>query len=524
MPLEVFSTVPDPPLPEVVTGALDYVTEAATPEVEEEDEVETFECDWCNQDFALEGNDSVTLANEDIVCQECFNNSGTSCYNCALSYHIEETRYMENLDRTVCEGCFDDRYFRCEECENYYTHSRMAETDDARTLCTDCNTSEDPEEDSDEEEEDGSLRNRNPNASRGDSANFVNSYNFDATTVLPFLGHDKSVNRMSELYMGVELEVEVVEGRKEDAAIETIKLLDDKFVCLKHDGSITYGFEIVTAPSSFDVHKEKWAKFFDERIKNRATKHLRSYDTTTCGMHIHLSRAAMTPLQISKMLVFINDPDNKEFIETIAQRKEGQWSHYFPKKLTQSHNITRDQLFEEVTSCPSCGSAEKFTCVNGAWICDAVGCCAYALVKPVLDSSGKPIVKLQLKGTHPTMEDKYQSLNLKHKATIEMRIFKGTLNRASFMKNLEFAHALVTYCRNASINSGSKVTATAKASTSKDLKVDPFVRWLATQSKTYPNLFGFLQSKNILKTPVKLTKRYPKGKTNNHVFNNSEAI
>ena len=70
--------------------------------------------------------------------------------------------------------------------------------------------------------------------------------------------------------------------------------------------------------------------------------------------------------------------------------------------------------------------------------------------------SGRPInpnsqycqtrtIKSAVDGTIP-FDSKYQALNISKPDTIELRIFRGTINPLSFMKNIEFAHAYHAFC------------------------------------------------------------------------------
>ena len=59
------------------------------------------------------------------------------------------------------------------------------------------------------------------------------------------------------------------------------------FALCKHDGSLENGFEIVTAPATLSVHKDRWAKFCE---KNYADS-LSSWNTATCGMHVHVGQS-----------------------------------------------------------------------------------------------------------------------------------------------------------------------------------------------------------------------------------------
>jgi hypothetical protein len=73
-------------------------------------------------------------------------------------------------------------------------------------------------------------------------------------------------------------------------------------------------------------------------------------------------------------------------------------------------------------------------------------------------------------------EDRYEMLNLTSSRTIEMRIFKGTLNKRHFLADVEFAHALVHFCKTTSI---------------RYLDTPKFMQFLRINRKDYPNLYAF---------------------------------
>lgn len=178
------------------------------------------------------------------------------------------------------------------------------------------------------------------------------------------------------LYYGVELEVEVSSSRDRAGAAGCVADDLDGFAILKEDGSLDNGFEIVTCPATLEEQRKGWAPFFAQKYP------IKSWDTTTCGMHVHVSRTALSALQVGKLLVFVNNPENKKFVEKMAGRAESSWSKFHSKKLTDG-----------VRHGP----------------------------------------------------ERYEAINTMNARTIEFRIFRGTINKARFFSNLEFVDALVKF-------------------------------------------------------------------------------
>ena len=92
-------------------------------------------------------------------------------------------------------------------------------------------------------------------------------------------------------FFGVELEIDGA-GEDPDNACEILSVAnrDRQLVYCKHDGSLGDGFEIVTHPMSLEFHQNTmpWAELLKEAISMGYTSH----QATTCGLHVHVSRAA----------------------------------------------------------------------------------------------------------------------------------------------------------------------------------------------------------------------------------------
>ena len=194
------------------------------------------------------------------------------------------------------------------------------------------------------------------------------------------------------LYMGLELEVETDD--RADAAEYAYSHLKDYFI-LKPDGSLNNGFEIVSTPATLAAWRAKIAPDLNKFLDRAGQRGIKSFNTKTCGIHIHLDREAITPLTLGKMLVFLNAAPNRNFIETIAQREANSYCQPLEKpKPTNIKKRESDQI---------------------------------------------------------SLTSRYQALNLCNSHTVELRIFKGTLRKESVWKNLEFATALVRFCEQTSL-------------------------------------------------------------------------
>jgi hypothetical protein len=185
-------------------------------------------------------------------------------------------------------------------------------------------------------------------------------------------------------YLGVELEVEVKHGDRMDRATALNDVVNDgevgKFCFFENDSSLSHGFEIITQPMGLDMH----AKFWEWVRNSNLSRGLLSHNTSTCGLHVHVTRSGLSRLQLSKMVAFVNHPDNRPLLEALARRYGSNYATYNSNKRIA--NALRHA------------------------------------------------------------ETRYEALNLESRRTVEFRMFKGTLKYESIMSAVEFANALVNFC------------------------------------------------------------------------------
>lgn len=222
-------------------------------------------------------------------------------------------------------------------------------------------------------------------------------------------------------FLGIELEVE----RKNSNGLRhraMAGLIQHEHWYFKTDGSLTDGFEIVSHPMTFNYIKRN-ESIFSESLKKLVDNGYNSYDANTCGMHIHISKNNFNTWHLYRFLKFF--VENKEFIVSISQRKID--------KLKKWANIEDDN--------------------------DA------SLIYKAKKKEGN--------------NERYVAINLKNSQTIEIRIFRGTLNFNSYMKNIEFAHSLFMYTKE-----------------NKDISLDGFKSYIES-SCDYSNLKKFINLKNL---------------------------
>ena len=324
-----------------------------------------------------------------IYCESCYDNNTFTCDWCSSVEHIDN-KHSDDVDTELCANCYEDSY-ACAECGNFM-HSDdiyMAEDYiycescfyDNFSYCEDCGETTGRE----------NLYDGYCDWCREDMQcnGIIKDYMYKPEPV--FFGK-------SNLYFGIELEIEHVEGYKENA--DMAEELEHDSLYFKEDGSLSDGFEIVTHPMSYQYLKEQ-KEFFAGIFNALISDGYRSYNTNTCGIHIHLSKKAFSTIHLYKFLKMFYDPKHFDFIKTISQRD-----------------------------------------------CDTTrGCCQWGRDNEHIDNS-KVINKAKVKRGG----DRYTAVNISNRDTIEIRIFRGTLKIESFYKNIEFIMAVYNYTLECSIN------------------------------------------------------------------------
>ena len=206
------------------------------------------------------------------------------------------------------------------------------------------------------------------------------------------------------LYLGVELEVDNGCNLK-----STTKRIYDDFadVYMKHDGSLTSaGFEIVSFPATLEYHTSKlgWKDIMEVCLEND----YRSHDTTTCGLHIHLSRAFLgateqeQELNIAKLIILFD-------------------------RFWDSHIVPFSR--RDYNSLQSWADKPSVECAD-------------------TDTESEVVDKIK----QYKHSGRYKAINLQNYSTIEFRLFKGTLNFNTFLASIQFVVTITKFVKSIKLN------------------------------------------------------------------------
>ena len=242
------------------------------------------------------------------------------CSHCGAA--ITNDDYYEVEGDIVCTECVENHTVICDHCHERVWDSNSV-SDDYTTLCSDCFNGSYYRCG----ECDSIIHEDNSNYYDGDhycdecydrlteDTRSIHDYSYKPEPI--FYGD-------SDRYFGVELEIDM--GGKEDSNAEAILHIAndlDERIYIKSDGSLDDGMEIVTHPMSLEYH-EKFC--WKEILRKAVSMGYRSHQTGTCGLHIHVNRRSFGDTHeaqeevISRILYFVEHHWNE--LLTFSRRSE----------------------------------------------------------------------------------------------------------------------------------------------------------------------------------------------------------
>ncbi len=307
-----------------------------------------FTCSVCGATLTEE---TMREFDGEIMCEHCLNERTTICECC------NERIWRDNAESdgyiTICYHCYENSYHYCCEC------GRLIHSDD--TYYEDC--SDEPYCEACYDKLDNQA---------------IKPYDYKPEPI--FYGS-------GDLFYGVELEID----RGGEIASNADKLLEiansnSEHLYCKHDGSLDDGFEMVSHPASLYYHISgiDWLKIFNCAV----AMGYRSHNTSTCGLHIHVSRSAFGSTVEEQEIV----------IARIVHFVEKHWWEIVKFSRRTEQNLNH-------------------------WAA------RYATISAEVQDTYK---KAKSKGL-----GRYVAVNLENYYTIEFRLFRGTLKYKTFLATLQ---------------------------------------------------------------------------------------
>ena len=306
----------------------------------------------------------------------CANDNGLlRCDDCGEYYYEDEMNLNDH--QQICEGCWDRHdYVTCDRCGDFIC-SDDSYGDDGY-YCESC-----------WDEMDDGYSDYIREYHDGPSILYNGEKEFWAMTT-----EEREDNKKTVFYG---LEIETDHGNDRACYAEELYGIskNETLFFMESDGSLDDGVEIITQPMDWD-HLQNFPFAKIHQIANRYG--FKSHNTTTCGLHIHFSRAPFEEdMELFEAKLVYYFEKFEEEIEAIARRRYGQWCEGFKITNNDGKPGTTDEMIDKLT---------------------------------------------YLKGGHG---DRYHSVNLTNDDTIEIRVFKGTLNEDTLLASVEFVKLATEY-------------------------------------------------------------------------------
>lgn len=366
-------------------------------------------CENCNKE-----RDTETIENQEL-CGECISNL-EKCCNCnnptIENYSVDCDTYCEDCynELPTCEHCGEtvsevDSNFHCSTCEDHYVD------------CVYCRCNVDIDEtvtDSDNDyicescQESGTIP---EDSSDWYHYDYLYQHNDDGYYTYKESGtisgyHDSEIEKIRGSNSGkyCGFELEIIPKHDRYELAEEVCELGN--LHCEDDSSLDEdGFEIVSNYGDIED-----VLHIASELSNSLKGNAISHDTSCCGLHVHLTRT--NDFDNAKMIVFWNDPDNRAFIKMFTRRESKDYAKFNSSKNKKS--LPKEGFYEFNKS------------------------------------------------------DKYQSVRVTSRGTVEVRAFKGTTLKSTLLACIELAYYSYEYCK--SVNSG------------EDLTYTKFLEWLPEES------------------------------------------
>jgi hypothetical protein len=333
----------------------------------------------------VEGNTHCTRCANKYMDENGGRDDWFMCPACSDYTHVDNSQWWEN--ESYCYSCYQDNVFECSDCGIERWSGDDHECDEDNVL--------------------------------------IHSYSYRPSPF--FFGKGK-------YHFGFELEVEArgSSGRHHGASLVTEAIGGRAY--LKEDGSLNEGFEIVTHPHTLETYQKEFNWDVLDRLRREG---YRSWNTGTCGLHVHVSRTAF------------GDGDPWEYPISDKER-----STRILKR--QAHELRFMKLVYDNQR-----QVERIAGRSNN---------SYA----TFEDKGNLVRKI--KYGHQS-NGRYSAINTENDSTIEIRVFKGSLRKERVLSAIEFVHACVEYTRDVKVTNHNHALSWLK-----------FTGYVSSHMEMYPNL------------------------------------
>ena len=367
---------------------------------------QTYECDRCGRLGSHVNAVHTGIGCTEEWCDACVAKHTFECMHC---HNLTDGCYAETVragfyERTYCPDCAHSHATMCYCCNdsviNHEVHRVYIWGTGYRDVCESCL-------------EDYYRCSRCGKYCTEDDIEYLDGYYYcpdcAPTDYLSDYHHTEGISFLTNgepepLYLGVELEMEFDHSSSRSEAarmICTSEAYGSLYDC-KEDGSLSdYGMEVVTQPATPLYHLSGYDQVILDAARECGAV---SHDSGNCGLHIHIDRgfferrgnqrAAWRAGFIMDSIISANEP----YILRFTRRTYSQLNHW-----ASLMNMTPAKAPKSLDAKLADYRSAKYT--------------------------------------------RYQAVNMENYDTIELRLFRGTLNNETFYATVEFTAALAYLTR-----------------------------------------------------------------------------
>ena len=366
-----------------------------------------------------------------VVCEQC---NRLFIHNASVEGGPEviiATSHNGRRSGYICNGCAVD-YRPCRVCGALTHMSQGTTNSDGVITCNNC------------------IENRRTrrNAPEHSTSVELHGYCYKPNPIFYHSENETFESIKYKLY-GVEIEVDTNERLDEDYLCDEIvvpvskvvpKFVDKMYV--KTDGSLSCrGLEFVSMPMSVKYHKENCG--WEKAMKKLVSLGYRGHNIDGCGLHVHINKAAFLSDEGMKQL-YNSQFKHGEDGAVSCEHNYGN-SHFSNKHIAElDENITKFVfLFEHFWDIMLKFSRRKASRLS---YCERYG-------------TPRELDMKNMKDRVSNDGSRYRSVNVTTSHTVEVRLFRSTLNFNTFIASVQLCDAMVDLARSKTMSEIAEMTA-----------------------------------------------------------------
>lgn len=393
------------------------------------------------------------------VCRKCLGENYFECASCGAYHPLSEAHFVNGLG--YCATCTRNYIYKCPECgKEFYSNWAIEIDGETTSLCCECLTLK-----YDQCQKCGKyFKKGDPSISLYVDElicdkcknNIMSSIDHGMIGYHCFNSSKYKIGRRympgekgkDLLYYGIELETE--RCYMDDIDVDSW-VNDGNLVHAESDGSLDddTGVEWITMPCTLAYHRSEfgWNEFCKELVRNGTISH----NSSNCGLHIHVNRDGLTPSVIAKMDFLIN---RMKMLGIILARRNSFYSSDYSSSKALEWSVG---YWDEV---------QKGLMDN---ICKRKGY-SYSV------RTGRDL----------SHDERYRAVNVTNPYTVEVRIFRGTLNPETIIATLEYVDAVIAFAKTAR-------QMLFKRNIKNSVLCHEFIKFLYDNAKKYPTILPTLR-------------------------------